>query len=388
MYSPKPGEYVRPAAEYFLNYPHFESHDRHFVRGAFAHQDALDKVGVVSEQLMELVPEPGNPHDPWAVALHVRGDRIGYISSETAGSLHEYIVGHNRRGRAVVASGAISCNASGEFQAAVHLPWWRHQEDFRRESGVPKECEALLRAVPEDALLRIMINSQHLDEPDIETLWDLRRFAPTLIWPARSEAEMPVPLRFVLTDMDKKRKLDIREANAKQREAQKAEKHREKQAHEKERKMLNSAICGLASAGMTIAQIKVVLRCSEQIVRKAIQAAGITAFNTNMIARDKKLARGKVALRMQRAGETRGHIAAELGCSVDTVKDMLRDAKFFEDPASDLQRQQKAERVGVVSNFVKLEEAAKVLGWTVKAVKNARSDRQTLKDHPAEKFHD
>jgi hypothetical protein len=41
---------------------------------------------------------------------------------------------------------------------------------------------------------------------------------------------------------------------------------------------------------------------------------------------------------LQRAGSSRADIAAELGVGQETVKSLLRDAKFYENPESDPSR--------------------------------------------------
>jgi len=48
--------------------------------------------------------------------------------------------------------------------------------------------------------------------------------------------------------------------------------------------------------------------------------------------------RGQHALGLQRAGHSRAEIAARLAVSQDTVKGLLRDAKFIENPQSDPSR--------------------------------------------------
>jgi hypothetical protein len=72
-----------------------------------------------------------------------------------------------------------------------------------------------------------------------------------------------------------------------------------------------------------------------------------------------------------------------MGCSFETVKDMLKDAKFFENPISDRPRLERARAVGVARDVVELSDAAAKLGWSPKAVKAARSDAAVLQQNSA-----
>ena len=68
------------------------------------------------------------------------------------------------------------------------------------------------------------------------------------------------------------------------------------------------------------------------------QAAAKSSYNVN--ARNERLARGQRALELASAGRTRKEIAAELGVGIEAVKELLRDARFYADPATDPARRE------------------------------------------------
>lgn len=68
---------------------------------------------------------------------------------------------------------------------------------------------------------------------------------------------------------------------------------------------------------------------------RTVAPSGDALLRNSMKARGE---RGAQALELQRNGSSRGEIATALGISQDTVKSMLRDAKFYENPQSDPSR--------------------------------------------------
>lgn len=77
------------------------------VVGTSHHQDALLDLGgragdeeIRLEKVAIFVPEPDNPHDPNAIAIHVDGRRVGYLSR-----------GENRRWLDVVNGVQVGCEA-------------------------------------------------------------------------------------------------------------------------------------------------------------------------------------------------------------------------------------------------------------------------------------
>lgn len=65
-------------------------------------------------------------------------------------------------------------------------------------------------------------------------------------------------------------------------------------------------------------------------------ASALNSYNVN--ARSERVVRSQRALELAAAGRTRKEIAAELGVSPDVAKELLRDARFYADPSTDLAR--------------------------------------------------
>lgn len=383
VYTPPPGEYVRPRGVYLFEVDQRASFDNHYVRGAFAHQSALARYGNGVSILVELVPEPGNPHDAWAVAFRVDENRIGYLASSHANGLHEYIAGHNRQGRAVYAHGMVRVEpGETERRATVFLPWWRDQLAFHEASGIYEECDRLIEALPEEARERIMRTSQDLTPADVRLVWKERAAAPELVWTKQNPQKIPTALRYRLIDWDRSRAQQARalaEAERERARIAKAEKLTAKnEAKELAKKQFEDSICRLAGEGHPKTAIARMVECSENTVRSVLNSRGIPAVNANDASRAARLERGRLALALQREGATRRSIAVYLGCGLETVKSILKDAKFFEEPSSDMGRLSRAIQVAGVSRIVRVDEAAQKLGWTGRETQNARSDAVTL----------
>jgi DNA-directed RNA polymerase specialized sigma24 family protein len=378
VYTPPPDEYVRPKDKYWLRVQGF-NFDNHYVRGATYHQPALVEFGNGHALDVELVPEPGNPHDPWAVAFHVFGQRIGYLASDFADEMHEYVAGHNRRDRAVFAAGEVRVRPEDGIRlATVFLPWWPERDVFQADSGVPAECDALLDTLPDDVRERVMQTSQNLSSDDVRLIRSRKSSAPHLVWSKRAGNQIPVALRLRLIDLDIARQEEERRSRDAARELAREAKRQEREAKIEAKEAFDESIRQLAREGVSKTAIAAKLNCSETKVRSTLQRAGLSTANANETSRSERLKRSRQALALQRDGFTRKEIAQAFGCGFETVKDLLKDAKFFEEPSSDFERQQRAKEVAGAHQFVKLSDAAAYLGWAIKAVKAARSDAMVL----------
>lgn len=180
VYVPPAGEYVRPARRLVLR-PEGRF-DNHYVRGAQYHPAAF--VGLRHGQLVEieLVPEPGNPHDRWAVALHINDQRIGYIGAGEAGEWQDFVVTCNRRGVGVFARGDIDMDRA-PLAATVFLPWEENLARIAMDEEVSHQCDQLLAALAPEVRDRIMaVGPGGLGAELVKSLHSRKRFAPDLNW--------------------------------------------------------------------------------------------------------------------------------------------------------------------------------------------------------------
>lgn len=104
----------------------------------------------------------------------------------------------------------------------------------------------------------------------------------------------------------------------------------------------------MQAAGRTHAQIAAALAVPVVSVAALLhagrRAAPEQAVDWHAREQMTRIDRARQALTLQRAGMSRARIADQLGCSMQSIKDMLSDARFYEDPTSDLSRRTLAHR--------------------------------------------
>jgi hypothetical protein len=108
--------------------------DRLRVTGAPHYQDELAAAsgpkrsgGVEDRRPFALVPEPDNPHDPHAVAVHLeRGAKIGYLPRAEAQRYGRLLDAVAARGRRPVANGVV---LGGDADRDTLFVVWLHVQD-------------------------------------------------------------------------------------------------------------------------------------------------------------------------------------------------------------------------------------------------------------------
>lgn len=386
-YRPPPDEYVRPTNRVFLKPDTYI--DNHFVRGTSYHQEGLRQCRDGMSLEIELVPEPGNPEDHWAVALHVDRKRIGYISAQDSGLWQDVVSVYNRRGMAVYAEGIVRSYDDGLIGVTAYLPGFSEAEKRMAELGLFDECDRLIASLAPDARQRILNNGRYgLDESDVLLLQSKQHLAPSLNWRrgtgSHSDDRYPNALyrRLITVDRIERERVAVEREEA--RRAARLERQRAQtekvEAKANERKAFDQEILSLSAAGKTKSYIRSHLACSDFRINRVLTESGIArSADQNQDSKHERLTRGRRALQMQRDGITRKEIAAELGCSLETVKAILKDAKFYEDPESDPDRLQLVlQSKAPFLSGIGYQAAAMALGVSEAKLKEARRDLSIL----------
>lgn len=391
-YTPPADEYVRPGGRTQLKPKTYI--DNHYVRGAGYHVENFSGHKSGDEIEFELVPEPGNPYDRWAVALHLEGKRVGYVSAEDSGLWHDVVFAYNRAGLAVYADGIVHTYGEGTNGLTVLLPGFEDAERLMADLGLFKECDAVIAALPSEARSRILESERYgLSAADVRLLRSKKHLAPSLNWHksrgSRLEDRYPTALYRRLIDLDRQERERIREE--KQEARQEARLERERLEEEKRtalaaaREVFAERVLGLYANGASLARMRRELGCSDRRIKSVLSVNGLNALpQQNQVAKDERLVRSQQALRLQEGGYTRNQIASKMGCSFETVKSMLKDAKFYADPWTD------PERLYLVRSSkdpsmkdLGFEAAANLLQVTSAKLKSARRDFSIISDlHP------
>ena len=120
-------------------------------------------------------------------------------------------------------------------------------------------------------------------------------------------------------------------------------------------------IVELHVAGKSVSAISVETKSSVSTVRNTLERAGRTVENNNRRKHDDRVARGHEAVALQAQGLSRAEIGIRLNCGIETVKQLLSDAKFVADPSADPIRLDRAKQMaallktGVTRNRAEVE---------------------------------
>lgn len=409
-YSRQIGEYVRPDRGFALDSEFATESDSYprFIRGVPFHADAFDSRRPGEPVDLELVPEPGNPHDSHAVAADYQGDRVGYLPAVDAAAWHDVIAAANRSGHAVWVHGSLEPFDFGEGELSRLVPKIRVPNRdcavvLAERLGLVAQVRALVGAL--SPVLRQAFYDQTWRGFDRTLERELRAHAhlcPDLRWPARRRDRHRVPglvgvigcnLAREVREHGRQERNRQREAAREQRRVEQAlqgeVRRREREETERVRGERDAAIRARLASGTRNVEIQREFTVSSGVVERIKRdLRGGKAFDRNAEQRRERMQRCADALRLQRAGLSRARIAAELGVRNETVKGLLRDAKFIEHPQSDSPRLELARAAAEARlagqtkyQFAKCAEISE--GRATEAWRDAAAVFTQYADHPA-----
>lgn len=204
------------------------------------------------EVWFELVPEPSNIHDPYAIALLLDGKRSGYVA-RTIARLIQWIV-------LQLAADNYSCFAPGRIDdmgVVIAMPTIEGFKQFVDPDQQMSELAAIYRDLPEDA--RVSLEEDGLwyfDSwpSDLWAHWYRRRhLAPTVYLPKTIEdSTVPAVVQDFLWDLRAQRRAARREERERVRREKLMEKERRVAAKSAAEEVLRQSVLGELHGGGSV----------------------------------------------------------------------------------------------------------------------------------------
>ncbi len=328
IYSRRPGEYVRPPAALSLT-QYCVPRGSYLAAATSYHQPALQRFRDGDSVTVEMVPEPHNPFDGWAVALDIEGRRVGYLRASVARVWHDVVRAFNRTGLAVVLPGVIRHTGWGREDehgpptVALEVPGfqWRDVYDLATTVGFRNQHDAVMAEVNPEVIAEMLASAwDGLGKRAVKELERCSASAPGFTWVTKGGPDLSdrVPywhLAFLREDVLNQRAhvAALRQLRRLlHREVKQREKAlREQEARERQRKRHGNSMQAihLQAAGRTHAEIAVFLNVPANAVpgllhagRKAAPEEAVDWHVREQLAR---IDRAREALRLQRAGLSR-----------------------------------------------------------------------------------
>lgn len=161
-----------------------------YVAGVGYHEQALRKLPKRTWEWFELVPEPGNPHDCDAVAVDLKGVRVGYLQASTAYGIQADVRYLNGDNKACFVPGIVRDREYINIVLPARATMRAHVDD----GLVAEEMARLWNALPQDVRDQIVADRFEMTAETARAVVERRHLAPHLGFPA-----IPDPIRIPRT---------------------------------------------------------------------------------------------------------------------------------------------------------------------------------------------
>lgn len=357
IYRRDPQEYARPQrSKQLLSWQDTETFDEKKgldnnigywtgVRGSQFFADVLRRHGS-GRTFVDLVPEPGNPYDHQAVAIDLTGKRIGYLAATIASSVHSTV----RQLNYSTFAASVPCEVIAQPQRRIHgeiiseitgakvaVPTYQRLKTYFDEDAHVNDIWEIWSALSDDVKERIQKDGWHLSHNTGREFWAQQDLAPRIGFPRIYHHEaLPRVIELFLRD----RRLERRARQEAQRKAAREAKEQAKAAKVAADKRVEDSVIEMSGTVSSLAQLARDLGISTGRVKRILVAHDLstdlgakTSYNeTNSTLMQDRVARCFEILDLQASGLTRCAISERLGISVDTVKLLLKDGRFYRDP--------------------------------------------------------
>lgn len=343
------GEYVRPAGRVLLD-DYCRPEGEYYASGAYYLQDSLSRFEAGQKVEAELVPEPCNPWDARAVAYDVEGQRAAYLPATAAKMWHDVVRGWNAAGFAVYVAAEVNrWETDGEVRFGLTVPKWDWQTllAMAETVGLKEASRAALEELTEEQRLLMREDGGYTPhETALEALWRKRAQHPACAWGGKRDGglseRMPFWYGYVVRERMREEEERLRYArsvkSALTRGFKDEIRRRKERESERERLLRREQVeyaLRLHGEGRRHQEIAAELDLTpkqvEGLLHRARKAAGIT-LQRNEDLRKERYGAAAEALRHKRSGMARAQIARAMGRSVESVKELLQDAVFYEAP--------------------------------------------------------
>lgn len=360
------GNYVRPSGRFFID-ENYRSVADWPISSVSYHQTTLERFRGSSGTVVvvELVPEPGNPYDSTAVACDIDGVRVGYLAGSAALRWHDITRAANLDGFALMSRGEVLASDDDDYEdVGISIPGltWSDLVSMAIRFGLLFEFEEMLRGLTEGEVSGLFRDDAHDPDPQVlRSLYEDRSRTPKHSWaPARTPwgeeltyfERMPHWMGYFLKHEAKRRREERGHQRRLMQAAARAERQRERDRAKQEAATQRNAdlerrragrlddgrrALRLSADGFTIAQIAEDLALTPSQTSSAMAAArkqdGVGSDWHAKVQAERRALAAEV-VRLQRSGLTVQQIGARMNRSRDSVRELLSDGKFYENPES------------------------------------------------------
>lgn len=317
------------------------------------------------------MPEPHNPWDARAVAFDLAGRRVAYLPATAAKMWHDVVRAWNTAGFAVYVRAEVNRWESDGIRSGLTVPKWPWQMllDMANAAGLHSAWQSVMTTLTEEQRLLMRQDGGYTPVASVlKVLHNHRDQHPVFTWGTTRDGDlggrMPFWYGYFVREQirhERQEQQDHRRfARAvksaltrafhdeiKRRTEQEREQARLRRRH-REQEALRLKEEGLGNRDIAAA-LDLTPRQAEGLLHRARKTAGITLPHNEDLQKERLNAAAQ-ALLHKRSGMARTQIAKTMGRSVESVKELLQDAVFYEAPEDHPERLALARRCITLRN--------------------------------------